>query len=712
MTIQAGSIEYTASIDVTSGKAQLQLLQKTTKKTGQEVINLDAKINKATESIKRSFQDKFAKAAEEIESLNKKASRLQDRLNRLGKTSKESGEKVKKSSRNYGQAGIQFQQLTGQIQGGQSAMVALSQQAADLGIVLGAPLIGVFGSLGFALSDIVFNVGKAETSSQKLSKAIEHVKVVMTLGSEGVANYSDQMKELDKVNKEVAKMVLGSAIKDQTTIIKEQVNETVQIFNKLNDGNIFFNFNDAIKRSDQLFKSFNGSVGEYSKFIGKQLGFVGENAKLMGAKYIRAFADMQKANTVEGFNKQLKIMRSLETTTGRVRMEMQKYIDAKNIQIPVLLKSVQELEALNKTQKENANLSQKSEQIITEVTKSLIAQNIELTGGKRALLAYSMAVDGYTQKQIESNLAIYDANKAIEDNNKKLEEREKQLSRVSDELDRYFEAESQQDELKDQRRTMTVESQVKSIGLDPLEEIEKRYKSQSDLLKEAVERDLLTKQDAAKKEEVINKQKVDAIKQYEDQQRQNQKMLSQSTQDTLGALGNAFGNFAEIASRGGKKSFENYKKMASAQAMISTFLAANNALATPAPFPIPQILAGSIAALGMANVAQINNQQYAGAREFGGPVTNGKSYLVGERGPEIFTPGSSGGITSNKDMQGGMGEVTIIMNNLPASVGQPTVTIDQVDRRIEMSFNKMNNDIASRKGNTFKAIRNSGSASS
>lgn len=39
----------------------------------------------------------------------------------------------------------------------------------------------------------------------------------------------------------------------------------------------------------------------------------------------------------------------------------------------------------------------------------------------------------------------------------------------------------------------------------------------------------------------------------------------------------------------------------------------------------------------------------AGARAGGGPVASGKFYLVGERGPEIFTPGKSGGITSNAD---------------------------------------------------------------
>ena len=38
-----------------------------------------------------------------------------------------------------------------------------------------------------------------------------------------------------------------------------------------------------------------------------------------------------------------------------------------------------------------------------------------------------------------------------------------------------------------------------------------------------------------------------------------------------------------------------------------------------------------------------------GAREMGGPVTQGKNYLVGEAGPEIFTPKATGKIVSNDD---------------------------------------------------------------
>ncbi len=35
----------------------------------------------------------------------------------------------------------------------------------------------------------------------------------------------------------------------------------------------------------------------------------------------------------------------------------------------------------------------------------------------------------------------------------------------------------------------------------------------------------------------------------------------------------------------------------------------------------------------------------AGARAIGGPVMGGESYLVGERGPELFTPAGNGAIT-------------------------------------------------------------------
>lgn len=97
------------------------------------------------------------------------------------------------------------------------------------------------------------------------------------------------------------------------------------------------------------------------------------------------------------------------------------------------------------------------------------------------------------------------------------------------------------------------------------------------------------------------------------------------------------------------------KAMAVAQAiMLANLTAANVAATTPGP---GAIAAGEAArGWGYANAAMIAATgiiEVAGARESGGQVQAGKSYLVGEKGPELFTPGTSSGgqITSNKNLR-------------------------------------------------------------
>ena len=60
----------------------------------------------------------------------------------------------------------------------------------------------------------------------------------------------------------------------------------------------------------------------------------------------------------------------------------------------------------------------------------------------------------------------------------------------------------------------------------------------------------------------------------------------------------------------------------------------------------------------------------SGARAEGGPVNSGRSYLVGERGPELFVPGSSGSIVPNDAMRsgGGGGPSVNITYNIAAGV--------------------------------------------
>jgi hypothetical protein len=108
-----------------------------------------------------------------------------------------------------------------------------------------------------------------------------------------------------------------------------------------------------------------------------------------------------------------------------------------------------------------------------------------------------------------------------------------------------------------------------------------------------------------------------------------------------------------------KKAFEAAKAFNIANAVMNTYLSATKALATY-PFPFGAIAAAGAVALGMAQVAQIRSQSYSG-RALGGPVMGGTPYMVGESGPELFTPTTTGSITRNGDLGGG-GPVNVTFN--------------------------------------------------
>jgi hypothetical protein len=113
-----------------------------------------------------------------------------------------------------------------------------------------------------------------------------------------------------------------------------------------------------------------------------------------------------------------------------------------------------------------------------------------------------------------------------------------------------------------------------------------------------------------------------------------------------------------------KKAFEIAKAFNIANAIMNTYMGATKALAMYPP-PFNFIAAAAVVANGLAQVAQIRSQQYSG-REKGGPVAAGMPYIVGEAGPEIFKPSSSGTIVPNGQVGGGGVNVNFTINAVDA----------------------------------------------
>lgn len=119
----------------------------------------------------------------------------------------------------------------------------------------------------------------------------------------------------------------------------------------------------------------------------------------------------------------------------------------------------------------------------------------------------------------------------------------------------------------------------------------------------------------------------------------------------------------QLAQGQNKGFFRMGQALAIASAVMDTHRAFTGALAGPPPPPWSIPIAAAALAMGMAHVAQIRSQKYE-ERALGGDVLPGRSYLVGERGPELLLMGASaprGHVISNTDLQK--------LSSQPASAG-------------------------------------------
>lgn len=162
--------------------------------------------------------------------------------------------------RSAGQAGIQVQQFTGQITGGQDAFQAFGAQAADLGFVLGAPLLGavlgiaaaIGGTLVKALSgskkevkDFTFSLDELTESMDELAKLsrsqlrlaligadeqLEQIEKQLTETSKEVRNYSEQ---LDSGSKNVTRLAKnGNAYISTVKLTDEELKKLNKEYNQ------------------------------------------------------------------------------------------------------------------------------------------------------------------------------------------------------------------------------------------------------------------------------------------------------------------------------------------------------------------------------------------------------------------------------------------------------------------------------------------------
>lgn len=118
----------------------------------------------------------------------------------------------------------------------------------------------------------------------------------------------------------------------------------------------------------------------------------------------------------------------------------------------------------------------------------------------------------------------------------------------------------------------------------------------------------------------------------------------------LSTVQGIFGNLAQAAQAFGKKGHDAYKAFATSEAIISTYLAANKAMAE-VPYPLNFVAAAAVVAAGLANVIKINTSEPAGIAHGGLDFVPGEATYLLQRGERVLQPTANRALTEFLDQQ-------------------------------------------------------------
>jgi hypothetical protein len=154
--------------------------------------------------------------------------------------------------------------------------------------------------------------------------------------------------------------------------------------------------------------------------------------------------------------------------------------------------------------------------------------------------------------------------------------------------------------------------------------IEDSYQRQQELLGIQLRYDLNAHRDNEKQKELISKTYAARMEALEKERQKNQRELNLETTQSI--LGNMV-QLAEMFKNDSKTAFRFAKALAIGQAIVNTAVGITKALASTVP-PFSYVLAGTIAALGGAQIGVIAGTQYKEAARGANFITDGRTNLV------------------------------------------------------------------------------------
>lgn len=216
-----------------------------------DTSDADSKI-KTLDSNVNALGNTSKAAASKVNTLETSVKKTTTAVRQATKATADTTKATANFGRRAGMAGVQIEQLVGSINAGQNPLRAFGFQAADLGIVLGAPLVGAIVGVSASIASVLVpSLLDATSDTENLEKAVQ--------------DFINKLKEADNLSKDTFKQVEIDKLTTKANVLRDSIDKTTRSIKELSTG----------FQSDATSKQLIGATTELAN-LEKQLTLVTE----------------------------------------------------------------------------------------------------------------------------------------------------------------------------------------------------------------------------------------------------------------------------------------------------------------------------------------------------------------------------------------------------------------------------------------------------
>ena len=580
-------------------------------------------------------------AGDQLDNLGKKGKKAEGGLKDVAKGANKTNGPFRAMRGSVQQVSWQLQDVAVQAQMGTSMFTILGQQGPQLASIFGpgGAVVGAFIAFGAMAAGVLYTtLSGASKLTKELTKETENLY-------EKTDELNGALKELAMLQAAKRQEELKKAITEATAAM--EVSKTVIASVAL--GAVVWD--ETLKKANETVITQNGIIAVSNKALGElaqQNDGVSAATEKLSEKLREELLELQL--TEEQFLRYKAAQGGATAAQIEGIVAAQALIDAEKEKAKALEDAAKALE--------------KSKEELASYSEGLYHQLAALHLSGDALYYYQAALKGGTAEQIAANAELL----------KSIALRKEKIKADADAVKAQAKADA--DAVKARRKAEadalnqgdSARSLLEEIALENMTELEQleahlikkggllfQYLEEGHITLDqylAMDAELQATYRTAEEEAQAesDKKKLDSAKAYADAK-------ASIDQQVLASASAIVGDLAGLAKEGSaaqKALFYIQKAIAIASTVMNAEIAATAALAQ-IPAPANVAYASMIRTMGYASAGIIAGTAIAGGRALGGQVRGGESYLVGERGPELLTMGTSGRIASNDSLKNAVG---------------------------------------------------------